>query len=177
MEATIPKPAPHPGPADPRLAPATDPPAASDGAAADGAAVVGRLVDDVINGGDTALLRSLLAPEHVTHDPTGDLYGPEGLRIDIAAYRAGFSDLSMTTDELLTCGDRVVRRFTLQGTHDGPFMGVPPTGRRVAFSGIALHRLAAGRLVETWLAYDSLGLLRQLGVGDPFSGTLSAAAD
>ena len=48
--------------------------------------IVALLVDEVINGGNTRLLGDLLDPEHVTHDPTGDLYGPEGMRIDIAGY-------------------------------------------------------------------------------------------
>jgi steroid delta-isomerase-like uncharacterized protein len=129
--------------------------------------LVERFVAEVINGGNMRLLSALVAPEQVTHDPTGDLYGPEGLRIDIAGYRAAFPDLEMTTDDLVADGDRIARRFTIRGTHRGAFMGVPPSGRQVEVGGIAIHRVAQGRLVETWLSYDCLSLLKQLGSGEP----------
>jgi steroid delta-isomerase-like uncharacterized protein len=132
----------------------------------DGLELVERFVAEVINGGNTRLLGALVAPEHVTHDPTGDLYGPEGLRIDIAGYRTAFPDLEMSTDDLVADGDRIARRFTIRGTHQGAFMGVPPSGRPVAVGGIAIHRVADGRLVETWLSYDCLSLLKQLGTGE-----------
>ena len=128
----------------------------------DPARAVTLLVDEVINGGNTRLLSDLLDPEHVTHDPTGDLYGPEGMRIDISGYRTAFPDFRMTTEDLVADGDRVARRFRLEGTHAGDFMGIPPSGRHVALGGIAIHRFAEGRLIETWLSYDCLGLLDQL---------------
>ena len=130
----------------------------------------------MINGGNTRLLGDLLDPEHVTHDPTGDLYGPEGMRIDIAGYRSAFPDLRMTTEDLVADGDRVARRFRIEGTHAGAFMGVPPSGQRVALGGIAIHRLAEGRLIETWLSYDCLELLRQLGGGEAEEGAEGNAA-
>jgi predicted ester cyclase len=139
--------------------------------------IVTRLVDEVINGGNTRLLPDLLDPEHVTHDPTGDLYGPEGMRIDIAGYRTAFPDLRMTTEDLVADGDRVARRFRLEGTHAGSFMGIPPSGQRVALGGIAIHRFDSGRLVETWLSYDCLGLLRQLDAADARVASEGSAAD
>ncbi len=142
----------------------------------DPTAVVAKLVDDVINGGNTRLLPEIVAAEHVTHDPTGDLYGPEGLRIDIAGFRSAFPDLRMTTEDLVADGDRVARRFRLEGTHAGSFMGVAPTGQRVALGGIAFHRVDGGRIVETWLAYDFLGLLRQLGAVESGSWSDESAA-
>jgi predicted ester cyclase len=141
----------------------------------DPAKIVTRLVDEVINGGDTRLLGDLLDPEHVTHDPTGDLYGPEGMRIDIAGYRTAFPDLRMTTEDLVADGDRVARRFRLEGTHSGSFMGIPPSGQRVDLGGIAIHRVAGGRLVETWLSYDCLGLIRQLGSAESGSNATPEA--
>lgn len=127
-----------------------------------GVDLVARLVDDVINGGDTRLLPMLVSPDHVTHDPTGDLYGPEGVRIDIAGYRTAFPDLEMTTDDLLADGDLVARRFTIRGAHTGPFLGIAPSGQPVTLTGLAVHRIAEGRLVETWISYDCLGLVRQV---------------
>lgn len=137
------------------------------------AEIVSQLVDEVINGGNTRLLPLLVAPEHVTHDPTGDLYGPEGVRIEIAGYRSALPDLRATTDDLVADGDRIARRFTLQGTHRGAFLGIAPSGQPVTIGGIAIHRFADGQLVETWLSYDCLSLIRRLGAVEarPESGT------
>ena len=127
------------------------------------AAVVRRLVEEVLNRGRTGLLAELVAADHVGHDPLGDHYGPEGVRIVIAEHRAAFPDLRVTIEDLVAAGARVVCRFTLQGTHGGPFMGIPATGRPVAAAGIAIDRLAEGKVAESWVSLDALGLLRQLG--------------
>jgi steroid delta-isomerase-like uncharacterized protein len=126
-------------------------------------AVVRRLVEEVLNRGRTGLLAELVAADHVGHDPFGDHYGPEGLRIAVAEYRAAFPDLRVTVEDLVTAGDTVVHRFTLRGTHAGPFLGIPPTGRAVTAAGIAIDRLVGGKVAESWVVLDALGLLRQLG--------------
>ena len=125
-------------------------------------ALVRRFVEEVVNQGNTTALADLVAADHVRHAPDGDLYGPEGVRIDLAEYRSGFPDLSVTVEDLVAEGDRVVSRFVLRGTHAGPFPGMAATGRAVAVVGIAVDRLANGRLAEGWVSFDGLGLLRQL---------------
>ena len=102
------------------------------------------------------LIPVLVAADHVGHLPIGDHYGPEGVRIDVAAYRAAFPDLSVTLEDLLADGDKVVRRFTLRGTHRHPFLGVPATREPVVLRGIAIDRLVDARLVESWVQIDGL---------------------
>ena len=126
-------------------------------------ALVRRFVEEVVNRGDTRLLADLVAARHVRHAPDGDLYGREGVRIDVAEWRSGFPDLRLEVEDQVAEGDRVASRFRLRGTHDGPFLGVAPTGRPVAVAGVSIDRLAGGRLVESWLSLDALGLLRQVG--------------
>ena len=126
-------------------------------------AVVRRLIEEVVNRGDTRLLPALVAEDHVYHDQTGDLYGPDGVGLVVAESRAAFPDLHVTIDDLIADGDRVVRRFTLRGTQAGWFMAFPATGRRVAVAGIGIDRLDDGKLVESWVNLDVLGLLLQLG--------------
>lgn len=125
--------------------------------------VVRRFVEEVINRGSAASLRDLVDPNHVVHEPIGDHYGPDGVRIALAGYRAAFPDLAVTIDDLVAEGDRVVRRFTARGTHQGTLMGVAPTGKTVSVEGIWIDRLVDGRLVESWFSFDVFGLLRQLG--------------
>jgi steroid delta-isomerase-like uncharacterized protein len=70
--------------------------------------------------------------------------------------------------------DKVAVRYTLAGTHRGPFAGVPATGKRVTLSGITLFRLVDGRLAEGWGCADLFGFLQQLGAlptpGQPSGG-------
>ena len=128
------------------------------------AATVRRFIKDVVNGGSMHLLTEMVAPDFVGHAPHGDHYGPEGVRIVVAEYRVAFPDLSVTVEDLLAQGDRVAYRFLLRGTHTGPFMGIPASGQPVVAGGMAIERLADGRLAESWMYLDAPQLLRQLGV-------------
>ena len=119
-------------------------------------ALVRRYWDEVVNPGNLDLIDELYAPNFVLHAPDGDVYGPDGVRRQLAAYRAAFPDLAVTLEDLLAEGDKVVRRFTLRGTHRGPFLGVPVSGRRVELGGIAIDRVAGGLLVESWVQVDGL---------------------
>ena len=119
-------------------------------------ALVRCLVEEVLGQGRLELIPLLVAADHVGHLPIGDHYGPEGVRIDVAAYRAAFPDLAVTLDDLLAVGDKVVRRFTLRGTHRGAFLGVPASGQPVTLRGIAIDRVARGHLAESWVQIDDL---------------------
>src|SRR5918995_1139720 len=61
-------------------------------------------------------------------------------------------------------GDKVVTRYTFIGTHQGEFLGIPPTGNRVQMTGMYLSHISGGKIVEEWNIYDLLGLMQQLGV-------------
>ena len=126
-------------------------------------AVVRQLIERVMNGGAPDQIAELIAADHVGHDPLGDHFGPEGVRITLNEYRAAFPDLRLTIADLIGAGDRVASRFVLTGTHAGPFLGLPPTGRVVTASGIAIDHLVDGRITESWVILDALRLLRQMG--------------
>jgi steroid delta-isomerase-like uncharacterized protein len=125
--------------------------------------LVRRFVDEVVNGGNFELLPMLFAADHVSHQPLGDHYGHDGVRITVAELRQAFSELSVSIEELITAGDHVIHRFTLTGTQSGPWLGLPPTGRTVRATGIAIDRVAAGVLAERWVLLDAVSVLRQLG--------------
>ena len=123
-----------------------------------------RFYEEAFNGGNANVIRELVTPDHISHLPTGDHYGPEGVRIDISCFRTAFPDLKFEIEEVIEAPERVIYRFIARGTHDGPFMGVPASGRRVEVQGIGIDRVADGKCVERWVQYDSAGLLQQLGV-------------
>ena len=75
-----------------------------------------------------------------------------------------FSDIQFTLEDLLAAEDKVVARFMAHGTQTGAFQSISATGRAATVSGIAIYRLAGGKVVEQWLEYDQLSLLQQLGV-------------
>jgi steroid delta-isomerase-like uncharacterized protein len=126
--------------------------------------LITRFYEEAFNCGNVHVIRELIAQDHVSHLPTGDHYGPEGVRIDISCFRTAFPDMHIEIEELIEAKERIVYRFTARGTHDGPFMGVPASGRKVEVQGIGIDRVAGGKTVERWLQYDSAGLLQQLGV-------------
>lgn len=113
---------------------------------------------------DTRSLQSTHAESHVSHLPSGDHYGPEGVRIDIAGYLEAFPDLRIVLVDAYDAGESVAYRFRATGTHLGAFLGFAATGRTVNIDGLGIDRLQDGKFIERWVQFDSLGLLNQLGL-------------
>jgi len=78
-------------------------------------------------------------------------------------FRAAFSQPHTTIDDAIVEGDKVAWRWTFRGTHTGPLMGIPATGKAIAFTGITIDRVAGGKIVERWNQADFMGLMQQLG--------------
>jgi hypothetical protein len=78
---------------------------------------------------------------------------------------ATFPDLRFSVEEQIAEGDRVMTRWRARGSHRRQFCGLPATGKRIAITGITLSRFVAGRVVEEWRNWDTLGLIEQLGIG------------
>lgn len=128
-------------------------------------AVVRRLVEDVVNRGDLAVVDEIFATDFVNRSlATGITPDREGIKQYITILRSAFPDYHNIIEDLIAEGDRVVARVICRGTHRADFMGIAPTGRSVAFSAISIFRFAGGRVVERWNNTDDLGLLQQLGV-------------
>ena len=81
----------------------------------------------------------------------------------LAAFTTGFPDSRIAIESCIAEGDTVVTRWTLTGTHQGTFQGIPATGRTVKFTGIELNRAVGGRIVEHWSMFDNMALARQIG--------------
>jgi len=110
-------------------------------------------------------IHEFVARDYIDGNPVaGQAAGLEGAKQKWAMYFAGIPDLSAKIDDLVAEGDKVVVRFTAEGTHEGTLLGVPPTGKRLRVSGISIYRLAEAKIVEHWEEGDRLGLLQQLGV-------------
>jgi len=132
---------------------------------ADKVAVHRRYNDEVINKGDLDLIDTIFTPDHVDHVSGGpDIPGPAGLKQFVSMFRRAFPDAQFTVEDRIVDEDRIAVRWTMHGTQQGAFQGIPPTGKAVTVTGIAIHRFAGDQIQESWDCYDALGLLQQLGV-------------
>lgn len=113
--------------------------------------------------GQVALYDTVLAPDWVDHPlGPGQAAGRDGFKPTVQAYRAALHDLAVTIDDVVADGDKVAIRTTFRGTHAGAFLGVTPTGRRVAFRATDIHHIVGDLTVESWHLEDLFGLARQL---------------
>lgn len=124
--------------------------------------VARRFLEELWNRSNFAVVDELLARDYDGHSSTV-IRGPEGAVAFIPVMRAAFPDFQFKVLDQIAEGDKVATRWNLVGTHEGPFQGTPPSGRRVEMRGITIFRLAGGRLVEGWTNEDVLGLLQQIG--------------
>ena len=127
-------------------------------------ALIRRFYEQVWNRGNLDAADEIFAADYVRHDlrPGTAPPGPEGQKAIARMLRGAFPDAHMTLDLILAEGDLVAGRWTMQGTHTGPWGGNPPTGKRVRFSGVNIFRVRDGRVVEIWNHRDDLGMQQQL---------------
>jgi predicted ester cyclase len=128
-----------------------------------------RLIEEGFNGGDLRVADELTSPGIAEHQDFGPDHAPgaEGVRAVITSLRRAFPDFHLQIEDLVVSGDTAWARMTATGTHGGPFMGNPPTGRRMRVAVFDVIRVADGRMVEHWGVPDRLGVLFQLGLGAP----------
>lgn len=126
--------------------------------------VMSRFVE-FINTGSEKLAEELISPDAVFHVPgrREPLRGPAGYLAVIGMMRGGFPDIQWTLEEMIAEDDKVAARFTMRGTHQGSFFGVPPTGKTIAVQAMNFYRLSAGQFIEERGQPDLLGLLQQIG--------------
>ena len=114
---------------------------------------------------DLSILDEFNNPNTVLHipvEPISPWTGVETSKKVVKAYLTAFPDMHVTINDIFAEGDKVAVRWTNECTHKGEIMGIPPTGKRVKFSGITIYRLANGKVVEEWWSWDVFGLIQQL---------------
>jgi steroid delta-isomerase-like uncharacterized protein len=125
-----------------------------------------RRLFDAWNTGDYSAIDEFVAADAPNHDPAlPDSNGAEGFKEAVKMYRAAFPDISMKVDEMFEAGDKVVTRWTSEGTNTAEMAGMPPTGKHVVVTGISIDRFEDGKVVESWTQWDNAGLMQQLGIG------------
>lgn len=113
---------------------------------------------------DPEAARRFLAPGFVRHtSPTGEPLDLEQQIERLHAFRTAMPDAAVTVEGVAVEGDLVAFRSTLRGTHRGPLLGIPATGRSVTVRLVDMIRIEDGRFAEQWGGPDMLDLVYQLG--------------
>ena len=124
--------------------------------------LVRRFYEEVYGDWNMMLVDEVVSPRFVSHDwPEDGSIGPQGFRVFYAAIRTALPDARYEVDDLISEADKVVVRWRLLGTHLGDFRGIAPSGRAITLEGIAIYRVAGGRLVERWVVTDLYGVLQE----------------
>ncbi len=128
---------------------------------------VRRVLEEAFGQGKVEVIDEVLHSDFVCYDPNseaGEVRGAETIKGEIGYFRQAFPDFFWRVEDQVAEGDKVVSRYTMGGTHQGEFFGVPATGKRVEITGIQIDRFdESGELVEEWPEYDLLGAMKQMG--------------
>ncbi|WP_224334218.1 ester cyclase [Haloprofundus halobius] len=130
--------------------------------------IVQRTSFDLFTEGDMDVIEELVSEDYVLHDPDWpeEVRGRDGLKTYAETLREAMSDLSFEYDHMAAEGDLVAVHFTCSGTNEGPIpeLGIEPTGNEFTVTGMEFDRIEDGKLAETWVVFDTIGLMEQLGM-------------
>jgi steroid delta-isomerase-like uncharacterized protein len=123
-------------------------------------AIVRGYLNEIVNNGNMAAFDQYLSEDVVFNEVRGFReQHPARMHATLAA----FPDFHLVIRDQIAEGDKVVTRVTFHGTHQGQFNGIAATGRQVTWSGMAMDRIANGKVVEMWHVQSTAGLLQQIG--------------
>ena len=119
---------------------------------------------EAINSGNLEIINDLVAPDAIENDPApGQAKGPQGYIDFFTKLGAAFPDMKIEVEQLVADDDNVAFAYTLTGTHNGDFNGIPATGKKIKARGLQISKFKDGKMVERWGSSDELGILKQIG--------------
>lgn len=124
-------------------------------------ALARRYLEEALSQGDAATVAEVFPDSGFVLN--GRLLRPADLGAMRQHLLERFPDFHLVIEDQIAEGDRVVTRVTFHGTHSAEYQGIPPSGRRVSWGGIAIDRVENGKVIEGWHQADDWALLRQLG--------------
>jgi steroid delta-isomerase-like uncharacterized protein len=132
---------------------------------------VRRILDEAFNQGNLAVIDEVFTSNHFTHTASPGLPNSnEGLKQLVTLFRTAFPDLKCTVEDEINANGKVAAHWTMSGTHKGPLMGTPPTGKSFSIQGLLFARIENGKIAEDWTLTDQMGMLQQLGMVPPPTG-------
>jgi steroid delta-isomerase-like uncharacterized protein len=129
-------------------------------------ALVRRLYEEVWNKRRLELLDELLSSSHALQAPnvSGSQVGPQAYKRQVLTILKGFPDVQMTIGDIFGEDEKIVAAWTFSGTHDGEFIGIPATHKKVSVDGVTIHHVADGKVIDSFVTFNSLSLMKQLGM-------------
>ncbi len=128
-------------------------------------AIVRQFIERVANQGNLDRTFEFISPELVDHaGAAGQAPGIENSMRAASLFRSAFPPWRSEIEDMFSEGDQVVFRGTSSGTHQGEFMGIPPTGKQISMSGVHIMRLSNGKVIEHWAPSDMMGFMQQFGI-------------
>jgi steroid delta-isomerase-like uncharacterized protein len=119
---------------------------------------------DEVNAGNLGIIDELIHDDLIEHDPIAPTPDKDGVRQFFAMVKTGFPDMRFEVLHTVAEGDLVMAHGRIEGTHDGDFMGIPATGRRISVPVVDIVRFRDGRAAEHWGVTDTGAMMEQLGV-------------
>ena len=124
---------------------------------------------EAIHSGKLEQFHDIFASDVVDHDPAPDQgKGPEGFIKFFTQFRAAFPDLKIAVEHMVADEDNVAIAYTITGTQEGPFQGIPATGKKIKARGMQIAKYNSdGKITERWGSSDEAGILQQIGATKP----------
>lgn len=136
--------------------------------------IVRRVVAEGVNTGNLDLIREMLSADYARHSQATtempEIRGVEAMMGFLRAHLTAFPDWHEEIDLMIAEGDKVAFLTTGTGTHTGPMGDVPATGKTVEVVNYIIHRIESGKIAESWVGWDNLTVLVQLGLLPPSGG-------
>jgi steroid delta-isomerase-like uncharacterized protein len=141
-------------------------------------AIVRRLFAELWNNGKLSVADEIFTPNYEHHDSSTPDFGrgPDSEKKRATLYRTAFPDLHLTIEDVIAEGETVMTRWSCRGTHKGDLNGIAPTGKQITIYGITVARISNGKMAESFVNWDALGLMQQLGVVPQLANTKATAA-
>ena len=138
--------------------------------------IVRRLYEEVWNDRKLGVVDELISPSHALHDPnlSSSQTGPDAYQRHVARTTTAFPDLHFTIEDIVCEKDKLVVSWIVSGTHKGEYEGIPPTDKKISVEGMTIHHIANKKILDSYVSWDALGLMRQLGHVPPLGKTIVA---
>jgi steroid delta-isomerase-like uncharacterized protein len=140
--------------------------------------IVRQLYEEVWSKRRFEVLNEVISPSHALNDPhlTGSAVGPDAYKRVVIQFIAAFPDLKFIVEDYICENDRVVASWVISGTHRREFRGIPATNKKFTLEGVTINHVTNGKIMESYVCIDYLGMLQQLGVAPAFGQLTSVAA-
>jgi len=126
---------------------------------------IGHQLAELWNTGNLSIADEIFANDFVNHDPSRpEVTDIEGYKKYLTETRSGMPDFKVDIEDMVAEEEKLASRYTVSGTFQNDFFGIPATGKKATWTGINIYRFASGKIVEAWWNKDTLTMLQQLGV-------------